>query len=173
MEAKRLEIFAKQKQQMGAAFGTSKPKRPKTGQGRARRASLVVETKRQSSPGGHGPCQSSPAQGKERAKLSTMTRKEQIAYQRTQKRQQLQADREASKNKREKLVKPQYYGILGLNSLAGDGQSKDAASKDSQANQVNSLKSQFGMDERAFGLPTKLFYTKAERDSHYGAFLKV
>jgi len=29
------------------------------------------------------------------------------------------------------------------------------------------------MNERAFGLPAKLFYTKTELDTHYDAFLKV
>jgi len=46
----------------------------------------------------HSPSNKDP----EREKLSRMTRKEQITYQRTKRRLQLEADRQASKNKREK-----------------------------------------------------------------------
>ena len=84
----------------------------------------------------HSPSNKDP----ELIKLSKMTRKEQIIYQRTKRRQQLEADRLASKNKREKSRKTQYYGILGLNSEENDDPTKITSAKDSQANKIIEMK---------------------------------
>ena len=112
---------------MGAAFGGEKPKRPKSAYKTAKRVS--IETRGATID--HPEQQSEINKDSERVKLERMTRKEQIIYQRTKKRKQLEADRQASKNKREKSRKTQYYGILGLNSAESDDPTKITSSKES------------------------------------------
>ena len=97
-----------------------------------------------------------------------------MQHQRTQKRLLLNADREAMRHKREKTIKMKYYGVLGLDPIVQDEDTKVITENTStKSNHIYSIKAKFGLDDHAFGLDDQLFTPKWQFDKHHHAFQEM